>query len=340
MMTAAKVRKAHGFERTAGPSVMRPLLTLPLTLLILTSTLLVPTSAAQRLTYEGRVVATGLPVEVLLDAPQDVPRGTVAYSFASKEVGEREVGVLTGAFRVLRAEEQRLYLVPVEPGSASVGVKEGTSVRVEDRVQIAFSGPPGFVSLSSEPTGARVVWRGEELGETPLVELRLAPGPYTFTFVAPGYRPFTLPVDAPAGHLVEISPATLIPFPEARSYFEETNRLYYAHNFDEARAALDSVGMFQDDGSITDSIRRDLPLLRDLVTESLGLVERNAEVSADTVAQAALAYRLYRRNVNGVNPRAVLEGVGRLNALLPSDSLARRLYAEHRLPLESTRGRR
>ena len=338
-MTVAKDRKVHGSELTTEHPVMRLLPSLVFTLLAFTSALPVSTSAAQGLAYEGRIATTGLPVEVLLDAPQDVPRGTVVYSFASKEVGERKVGVLTGAFRVLRAEEQRLYLVPMELQSEREGVRGGTSVRVGDHVQIAYPGPPGFVSLSSEPSAARLVWEGEELGQTPLTEVMLAPGSYTFDLGAPGYRPYTLPVDVPAGRLVVISSA-LSPFPKARSYFEEAERLYYGHAFDKAFAALDSVGMFVDDGSVTEAIRQELPVLRDLVTESLGLVERHTEVSADTVGRAVAAYRLYRRNVNGGNPEAVFKGVDRLNALLPSDPLVRRLYAEHRPPSESSRGRR
>ena len=290
-------------------------------------------AVAQRLEYDGKIIATGPVVEVQLGDYLDVPRGTVVHSFIPKEVDRREVGILSGVFRVLRTDGSLLHIVP----AASAG--DPQNVQVGQPVQIAFTGPPGSVAISSEPSAASLVWRGEVLGTTPLLDLRLAPGSYTCSLVAPGYRTYTLTIDVLAGQVVDLV-YKLKPFPAARSYYEEAWRLYFAHAFDDAQATLDSTDMFVDDGSLTEEIRQNLPVLRDLVHESQGLVARNAEVPEETIQRVFLAYRLYRRNVNGGDPKAVEEGVNRLYALLPSDPLVRRLYTEHRLLTEPAQDRR
>ncbi len=168
--------------------------------------LIIPPAAAQELLFDGVLAAVGPETVVRLDAPFPVPRGTLVYAFETVDSAGRAVGRLTGTFRVLRPDSLDLVVTPVDPAAPT------PDVRVGQRVQIDLSTRPGEVEVRTNPTGARISWNGDLIGQTPF-SVVLAPGEYTFLLRVPGYDLVPLAFTIEPNVIISVG-ATLFPSSE------------------------------------------------------------------------------------------------------------------------------
>jgi serine/threonine-protein kinase len=68
-----------------------------------------------------------------------------------------------------------------------------------DKAQPAVSGPPGFITIDSTPVYAVIYVDGKKLGETPLVNIKLAPGKHSVRAVSPSGSTRTLSINIESG---------------------------------------------------------------------------------------------------------------------------------------------
>jgi hypothetical protein len=277
-------------------------------------------AAAQSLHFDGAIAALEPAGIVQLDDSLAVPRGALVYAFEPVQAGARQVGVLRGTFRVVRAEGLRLEVIPHDAAAL-------TQARVGDRVQVDFTGPPGSVELESAPTGALMWWEGVRLGATgpgAPVEVELAPGDYLFVLEAPGFAPTEVEVSVTAGETVGVN-APLTPAPTARSLLYTANQLFDAGRYAEAIPWLERAAAEAGDGSLDEVRRRQLPVLRSVFADAAGMAERAlaAGTPEAVVLEAARLYRHLRDNER--DDRTVRQLLVELRRLLPEDPLVRGL---------------
>jgi hypothetical protein len=71
-------------------------------------------------------------------------------------------------------------VAPVTPSAPSAGEKHAASPAAAKP-----SGPPGFITIDSEPVYATIYIDGKNYGETPLFKVSLSPGRHNVRAVAP-----------------------------------------------------------------------------------------------------------------------------------------------------------
>jgi hypothetical protein len=113
------------------------------------------------------------------------------------------VGRLTGTYVVLRPDTLTLVVAPVDRNAPP------PDARVGQRVQVNLATRPGQVEVRTAPSGARVSWNGELLGQTPLTA-ELAPGDYTFLLRIPDYDLVPLDFTIEPNIIISVG-ATLFP---------------------------------------------------------------------------------------------------------------------------------
>jgi serine/threonine protein kinase len=67
----------------------------------------------------------------------------------------------------------------------------------------------GSLTISSDPTGAMVVWEGRELGRTPLLKASLPGGSHVLALSLPGYKDRSVEVSVTSGAETEVQPVSL-----------------------------------------------------------------------------------------------------------------------------------
>jgi hypothetical protein len=89
-------------------------------------------------------------------------------------------------------------LIPVQPTPAVTLRPDNTSQPLAAARVQATPAPPAGLSLGSDPPGSQILMNGSVEGVTPLT-IRTGPGTYVISFVHPGYRPVTVPVEVRPG---------------------------------------------------------------------------------------------------------------------------------------------
>lgn len=164
--------------------------------LILALVLASGAAAAQiPLPTEGEVIRVGEQIEVDLEGAAEAAIGSRILTMRPVDIGGRQVGVLTGVYRVIRIEWPNIRAV-VDPERA-VGLPGASR---GDRAALESDGDPSELSITSEPEGARILWDGHLLGMTGDT-LTVAPGAYTFAFEKADYEPAEYPFDVPVGQI-------------------------------------------------------------------------------------------------------------------------------------------
>lgn len=153
---------------------------------------------------EGEVVRLGEQIEVDLQGAADASIGARILTLRPVDVGGREVGVLTGVYRVIRVAWPSVRAVPDAVASAGLpGAARG------DRAVVETEGEPSELAIVSDPAEARILWDGHLLGMTGDT-LTIAPGAYSFMFEKAGYEPMAYDFDVPVGEIrqetVSLSP--------------------------------------------------------------------------------------------------------------------------------------
>ncbi|MEL6616521.1 MAG: PEGA domain-containing protein [Bacteroidota bacterium] len=144
---------------------------------------------------EGEVIRVGEQIEVDLEGATEAAIGSRILTMRAVDVGGRQVGVLTGVYRVIRVEwpNVRAVLDP-ERADGLPGASRG------DRATVESDGDPSELAIASQPEGARILWDGHLLGMTGDT-LVVAPGDYTFAFEKSDYEPAEYPFDVPIGQI-------------------------------------------------------------------------------------------------------------------------------------------
>ncbi|OZC03598.1 PEGA domain-containing protein [Rubricoccus marinus] len=172
-------------------------LALPRFALLACAALLAASAAAAQvaLPAEGTVTLVGEQIEVDLDGAAEAAIGARLLTTRVVDIGGREVGVLTGVYRVVRVEWPRLRAIPDADASGDLpGADRG------DRVALETPGDPSEIIIVSDPADARISWNGHLLGMTGDT-LTVAPGPYSFTFERADYEPSTFDFEVPIGQI-------------------------------------------------------------------------------------------------------------------------------------------
>ena len=165
-------------------------------LLSCAAALVASAAAAQvQLPAEGTVTLVGEQIEVDLDGAAEAAIGARVLTTRTVDIGGREVGVLTGVYRVIRVTWPTLRESPDPDASGGLpGANRG------DRVTLETPGDASELVIVSDPADARISWNGQLLGTTGDT-LTLAPGPYTFTFERADYEPTTFDFEVPVGQI-------------------------------------------------------------------------------------------------------------------------------------------
>lgn len=125
----------------------------------------------------------GLAFEIKNPAhPEQITRGTTPTAPAVLPAGDYEISISREGW-----PPQRLK----------------TTVRGHEEQQASFEFAGAGVALTSEPTGAKVLADGVEVGTTPLTMENLPPGPVRFTLELKGYAPVAVTGDVAAGQMFE-----------------------------------------------------------------------------------------------------------------------------------------
>ena len=162
---------------------------------LLLSVLATAPEAQVPLPSEGTVTLVGDQIEVDLEGAAEAALGARLLTMRTVDVGGREVGVLTGVYRVVRVEWPTIRAIPDPDADTGLpGAGRG------DRAALETSGDPSELSIVSEPAGARIFWDGHLLGATGDT-LTIAPGAYTFTFEKSDFEPTTFEFEVPVGQI-------------------------------------------------------------------------------------------------------------------------------------------
>lgn len=169
---------------------MRPLL------LVLACAAVAPIASAQvPLPTEGTVTVVGDVIEVDLEGAAEAPIGSRLLTMRTVAVGGREVGLLTGVYRVVRDDWPIVRAIPdpdAEPGLP--GANRG------DRASLDSEGDASELVITSEPADARLLWDGQFLASTGDT-LTIAPGTYSFSVEKSGFEPTAFEVEVPVGRI-------------------------------------------------------------------------------------------------------------------------------------------
>lgn len=144
---------------------------------------------------QGTVTQVGAVIEVDLEGAAEAPIGSRLLTMRTVDIGGREVGVLTGVYRVIRDEWPVVRAVPDTDAEADLpGASRG------DRASLDSDGEASELVITSEPADARLLWDGELLGTTGDT-LTIAPGTYAFSVEKSGFEPTSFEVDVPEGRI-------------------------------------------------------------------------------------------------------------------------------------------
>lgn len=147
----------------------------------------------------GRLLSAAFAAALLLsagcgdepDAQQQKPAGTMTInsnpSGATVTILRRNIGVTP---RTTKPVPPQMYIVKIEkdgyePCWKPVTVENGRNVDVEVRLRPITS----TALLTSEPSGAKVIKNGQEVGVTPCVLTNLGVGPHSVLLELPGFSP-------------------------------------------------------------------------------------------------------------------------------------------------------
>ncbi len=131
--------------------------------------------------------ARSLEVHVISETPADVDISGLALPFGGRYL------LLLGEYQVQVSAEGYL------PLETSVEVGEAASQRIELELQPL----PGRLNIASTPAGAQLLREGENLGRTPLQELKLEAGIQQLRLEAERYRPLELELDVTGRDLLQ-----------------------------------------------------------------------------------------------------------------------------------------
>ncbi len=284
--------------------------------LLLFCTLLLGASASAQvaLPAQGTVTLVGEQIEVDLDGAAEAAIGARVLTTRIVDIGGREVGVLTGVYRVVRVDWPRLRAT-LDPGARGSFPGAGRG----DRVALETPGDASEVVIVSDPADARIFWNGHLIGATGDT-LTLAPGPYTFTFERADYEPSTFEFEVPVGQIrqetISLDQASGgdVLFASARAMFSECD---FARSRDLASEAI-SAGLAGEDQDAAFA-------LFEAMRQAAPLAERARAQRADEadVCAAGSAIHLF------VKAEASGDGVTRnlacddLRRALPDDPLVR-----------------
>ena len=150
---------------------------------------------------QGVVTLVGETIEVDLEGAAEAPIGERLLTFRTVDIGGREVGVLTGVYRVVR-DEWPVVRAIVDP-DADVSLPGASR---DDRVSLSGEQEASELVIQSDPEDARMTWDGHLLGATGDT-LTIAPGTYGFTLEKSGFEPTSFDVEVPVGRITSESVA-------------------------------------------------------------------------------------------------------------------------------------
>ena len=156
-------------------------------------------SAQVPLPTEGVVTVVGEIIEVDLEGAAEAPIGERLYTFRTVDIGGREVGVLTGVYRVIRDDWP--VIRAIQDPDASVDLPGASR---DDRVSLSGDQDASELVIQSDPEGARMTWDEHLLGMTGDT-LTIAPGTYGFSLEKSGFEPTSFEVDVPVGRITSES---------------------------------------------------------------------------------------------------------------------------------------
>ncbi|MEM1054213.1 MAG: PEGA domain-containing protein [Bacteroidota bacterium] len=144
---------------------------------------------------QGTVTAVGEVIEVDLEGAAEAPIGARVLTMRTVDVGRREVGVLTGVYRIIRDEWPIVRAIPDPDAEADLpGASRG------DRASLAEQGEASELVILSDPEEALLLWDGQPLGTTGDT-LTIAPGRYAFSVEKSGFEPQAFEVEVPVGRI-------------------------------------------------------------------------------------------------------------------------------------------
>ena len=166
------------------------------------SLLLTGTASAQvPLPTQGVVTVVGDIIEVDLVGAAEAPIGERLYTFKAVDIGGREIGVLTGVYRVIRDDWPVIRAI-VDPDADA----DLPGASREDRVSLSAEADASELVIQSDPGDARMTWDGHLLGATGDT-LTIAPGTYAFSLEKSGFEATSFDVEVPVGRITSESVA-------------------------------------------------------------------------------------------------------------------------------------
>lgn len=146
--------------------------------------------------YDGNVTATGDRITVVLAPNVEAPIGAQVHTFRRVDVGQQEIGVLSGIYVVVGSGVGGVMFALRDPAR-----NEGLpGASLQEAVQVASAGS-GELQLMTDPPGARILWNGAAIGTTPDT-LVLAAGRYALRIEHPGRVPTTYPFVVQSGRIL------------------------------------------------------------------------------------------------------------------------------------------
>lgn len=181
--------------------------------------------------YDGSVAVTGDRITVTLAPNGEAAIGAHVHTFRRVDIGQREVGVLTGVYLIVGTGAGGLAYAVRDP--ARNETLPGASL--QDVVQITSSGI-GELLLLTDPPGARILWNGALIGTTPDT-LVLAAGDYALRLEHPGRVPTTYPFVVQRGRIAYEHIRLDEPMP-CQGFVDTAEAYFERQDYDQVRANL------------------------------------------------------------------------------------------------------
>lgn len=273
-----------------------------------------PALAQVPLPAEGTVTRVGDPIEVDLEGAAEAAIGARVLTMRTVDVGGREVGVLTGVYRVIRVEW------PVITASADPEASGGLpGADRGDRAALESPGDPSELAIVSDPAEARILWEGHTLGTTGDT-LTIAPGDYTFTFEKSDYEPTTFDFSVPVGQIRQES-VSLDQSAGGEALLEAARARFGQCEFERARdLASEAIT-----AGLTGALQPDAFALFESMRQAAPVAERARAMGADAdaICAAGSALHLFAKGEAAGNEATMDLACRDLREALPDDPFVR-----------------